>query len=163
MIIDKVFIQIRASVTYMEYGQAKWIIHPLRIKVRLMKPKDWKEIQIHSNYAIDDTDYAGVEHLKLMLDDLQYYDDGKDLAPYQIEPLDPDWKSKHMDHCRDQFGHPSDYTEWFCEINSWSWGSVKDRDSFFTHLLNQIFILIQKFEVKFVKSQFINLFPETSD
>lgn len=130
MIIDKVFIQIRASVTYMEYGQAKWIIHPLRIKVRLMRPKDWKEVtdRPNCNYAIDDTDYAGVEHLKLMLDDLQYYDDGKDLAPYQLEPLDPDWKSKHLDHCRDSFGHPSGYDEWFCEIHSW--GSADDRDKF---------------------------------
>ena len=114
----------------MQYGEAKWIIHPLRIKVRLMKPEDWREVtdRPNCNYAVGSTDYAGVEHLKLMLDDLQYYDDGKDLAPYQLEPLDPDWKSKHMEHCRDSFGHPSGYDEWFCEINSW--GSAMDRNSF---------------------------------
>ncbi|MDG7037645.1 MAG: hypothetical protein JRN37_00570 [Nitrososphaerota archaeon] len=115
----------------MEYGAAKWVIHPLGVKVRLMKPDDWEEVwnKPNCNYAVDDTDYAGVEHLKLMLDDLQYYDNGEDLAPYQVEPLDPDWKTKHLDHCRDEFGQPSGYNEWFCEIDSWG-ESADDKDDF---------------------------------
>ena len=125
----------------MQYGEAKWVIHPLGVKVRLMKPDDWEEEvwgKPNCNYPVDGTDYAGIEHLKLMLDDLQYYNDGKDLAPYQLEPLDPDWKSKHLDHCRDSFGHPSGYDEWFCEIHSW--GSARDRNSFCEKKLDEYII-----------------------
>lgn len=107
----------------MQYGDAKWIIYPLGVKVRLMKPENWEDID--SNYLLE-SDYAGVEHLKHRLEELEYthYDD--DLIPYQVEPLDPDWKSKHLDHHHDTFGQPSIYEEWFCEKEAFH--TTDDRD-----------------------------------
>ena len=104
----------------MEYGEAKWIIYPIGVKVRLMKPDDWEEIwdKMDADYPLDDTDYAGVEHLKQRLDEIEYTSNEKDLVSWQVEPLDPDWKTKHLDHLRDEYGEPSDFSEMFCEKDS---------------------------------------------
>ena len=110
----------------MRYGEAKWVIHPLGIKVRLMLPDDWKEevwdIDTYG-FPVDETDYAGVEHLKLRLTELELLGQGgEDIAFYELEAIDPDWKSKHMDHLRDEFGPSTEmYLDdgispyWFCE------------------------------------------------
>lgn len=108
----------------MEYGEAKWIIYPIGVKVRLMKPDDWEEIwdKMEKDYPLDHTDYAGVEHLKQRLDEIEYTSNGDDLLSWQVEPLDPDWKTKHLDHLRDEYGDPECYENWLCEkdsSNSW--------------------------------------------
>lgn len=101
----------------MEYGEAKWIIYPIGVKVRLMKPDDWEEIwdKMEKDYPLDHTDYAGVEHLKQRLDEIEYTSNGDDLLSWQVEPLDPEWKTKHLDHLRDEYGEPEGYEDWFCE------------------------------------------------
>lgn len=112
----------------MKYGEAKWVIHPLGVKVRLMQPDDWEEVwETCNDFPIDETDYAGVEHLKQRLYDLNLIDGTeRELGFFEIEPLDPDWKSKHLDHCRDEYGQPSIYEEWFCEIDPWESADNKD-------------------------------------
>ena len=93
----------------MEYGQAKWIIHPLGVKVRVGKGP-------FSEHDFDlEIDYAGSAHLGKRLEDMGYIDtEGNDLVPYQLEPLDSDWKSKLLDFMHDLYG-PEPLT---CEIHS---------------------------------------------
>lgn len=107
----------------MQYGEAKWIIHPLGVKVRLMEPDDWDEVWDTCDFPIDDTDYAGVEHLKQRLYELNLIDGmERELGFFQIEPLDADWKTKHLDHCRDEYGPSTEMYHkdnispyWHCE------------------------------------------------
>lgn len=109
----------------MDYGESKWIIYPIGVKVRLMKPANWEEVwDKMEEYPLDNTDYAGVEHLKQRLDEIEYTNNGKDLVSWQVEPLDSDWKTKHLDHLRDEYGDPEGYEDWYCEndsSNSWDY------------------------------------------
>ena len=106
MIIDKVFIQIRASVTCMQYGEAKWIIYPLDVKVRLSKGPFNEDDQI-----VLSRDYCGIEHLRRRLSQIECTRNNVDLVSYQLEALDKDWKSKHLDCLIDLWGKPEDYDQ----------------------------------------------------
>lgn len=101
----------------MNYGQEKWIIWPLGVKVRVGKgpfDEDDYDLQI---------DYAGTRHLRNRLEDMEYIDSqGNDVVPYELEALDPDWKSKLLDHKHDLYG-PG---EWRCESDEGSYNEALD-------------------------------------
>ena len=86
----------------MNYGQEKWIIWPLGVKVRLEKgpfSEDEYDLEI---------DYSGTYHLMRRLRDMDYIDNqDNELVPYELEALDPDWKSKLLDYKHDLYGSGS--------------------------------------------------------
>ena len=102
----------------MKYGEAKWALYPIGVKVRRRLMTDDDIDKLHDRYMIPITnDDSGITSLKLLLIDLNYfdYDHGKDIIDWKIESLDPDWKTEYLDELKDYYGEARDYDEWFCE------------------------------------------------
>lgn len=105
-------------------GEAKWILYPLGVKVRIIMPED-DEID-DFDYPVQN-DYAGIESLKVMLSDLNYASINlEDKIEWKVEYLDPDWKSEHLEHLKDFYGNPDDYESWFCGVESYESADEKD-------------------------------------
>ncbi len=61
----------------MEYGEAKWIIYPLGVKVRLSKGLFDEDDQV-----VLSRDYCGIEHLRRRLHQIEYIRNGVALVPF---------------------------------------------------------------------------------
>lgn len=108
----------------MKRGETKWLLQPLGVKVRIIIPEDNEKDDF--DFPVQN-DYAGIESLKVMLGSLNYASINlEDKIEWQIESLDPDWKSKHLEHLKDFYGDPVDFRDWFCEIESFESADEKD-------------------------------------
>lgn len=131
-------------------GEAKWILYPLGVKVRIIivdgddNPYD---------YPVQN-DYAGIESLKVVLEDLNYVSSitSEDKIDWRIESLDPDWKSKHLEHLIDIYGEPDSYYEWFCEKETYE--SADDKVKYCSKVFRENKELSQKFDASRVVEVF---------
>lgn len=113
----------------MKYGEAKWILYPIGVKVRRRIMTDNDVGDLIDRYGIPITnDDSGITSLKLLLIDLNYfdYDHTKDIIDWRIESLDPDWKTEYLDEIKDFYGEAQDYDEWFCEKDTFESQEEKD-------------------------------------
>jgi hypothetical protein len=79
------------------FGEAKWIIWPIGYRVRVRKDEREGESPLG--------DIAGYDALTDALEDFGYVDgDLNCLVDYQIEPLNPLWKTDLMDFFREFWG-----------------------------------------------------------
>ena len=104
----------------MRYGEAKWILYPLGIKVKTMIPETEEESDRYNNeYDIFlDDDISGIRSLFYMVIDLNYIDnimDRNDLTKWSVEALNPDWKTDYLYQIRQFYGRLDYYFEWLCE------------------------------------------------
>ena len=107
-------------------------MHPLGVKVRIIIPEG---DDMDFDYPIQN-DYAGIESLKVMLGSLNYISQSmEDKIEWQVESLDPDWKSKHLEHLKDFYGDPVDFKDWFCEVESYE--SADEKDDYCLRIFNE--------------------------
>jgi len=123
----------------MKYGEAKWVLYPIGVKVRRRIMTDNDVGDLVDRYGIPITnDDSGITSLKLLLIDLNYidYDQGKDLIDWKIEALDPDWKTEYIDDVKDLYGSPDYYYEWYCEKDTFE--SLEEKDEWCQHKISEL-------------------------
>ena len=126
----------------MKYGEAKWILYPIGVKVRNLITETENDVEQYFNEynVLIDNDFSGVKSIHCMVIDLNYvtYSDNvmTDVVNWKVEPLDPEWKSEYLDQVRETYGRPDHYFEWYCERESAE--SQKEKDEWCENKISQL-------------------------
>ena len=123
----------------MKYGEAKWVLYPIGVKVRRRIMTDDEIDKLQEKYWIPiTTDESGITSLKLLLIDLNYFDcdHTKDLIDCKIESLDPDWKTEYLDELKDYYGEAQNCDEWFCDRDTFE--SKDERDDWCQQKISEL-------------------------